>query len=87
MTKINSKYSLRFKTFLLTLVLTLIYIVNLFYNWGYYKQYDGPETSTFLFAKYFEVIIRYVIILLFLFVLLLSVFPDKEKDNSDTQTK
>lgn len=81
LTKINKeKYSFSLICFLLTGLCVVGYVINTFYNWGYYKQYDGPETSEFLIAKYLELILRNSI-LIFLITGLLLLLVGTNKDN------
>lgn len=42
-------------------VLLLIYACNILYNWGYFKQYEGPHTTEYFVAKNIECIARYSI--------------------------
>jgi hypothetical protein len=40
----------------------VVYLFNLFYNWHYFKEYDGPTTAYYLVAKYTECALRYSIL-------------------------
>lgn len=44
------------------MLLLILWITNIFYNWGYFDDYSGPENFGYYFANYVLYIIGYGLI-------------------------
>jgi len=48
---LTSRRSLKFQ-YRLLLIMTMVFLTNMFVNWGFFKSYSGPHTIEYYFAKW-----------------------------------
>ena len=77
---VKSKKSINIQLVIL-FCLFLVYVCNLLYNWDYFKQYSGPETTMYFISKYIEYIFRYSVLISILLLIYCS-FIKKPSDKA-----